>query len=403
MLSKSIATSTVKEISKLVNKHINMMNVDGIIIASSNPERIGQAHWGAEKIIAENLDELYITNDDISDIQIASDQFVQTGLNLPLIIHGETVGVIGITGEYNEVSQIGYIIKKMAEILLEDQIKNQQLAANKWKFESFINNYLNTRSFNFSKSLSLKAKELKFDLNKYYFIAIIKIADSTTTLSEIGYRQEIANYLQNQISYLINKSIIVQKENHWLILIPEDYTSEDKIENKLSYFVKALSDKVYQEYSLKIRFGISSLIDNKISPFENLEQAEFALFYSDMNQKPLTFYDDLGIANIIFYFPENVKKGFLTEFYKDISEQDIEDYIELFKAYFNYEGSITEIAESMFIHSNTVQYRLNKFSKLTGKDIRKASQSHLFYIAILLEKEKIYRQKLAQNTFSFID
>lgn len=137
MLSKSIATSTVKEISKLVNKHINMMNVDGIIIASSNPERIGQAHWGAEKIIAENLDELYITNDDISDIQIASDQFVQTGLNLPLIIHGETVGVIGITGEYNEVSQIGYIIKKWRRFCLKIKSKT-----NNWQRTSGNSNLL---------------------------------------------------------------------------------------------------------------------------------------------------------------------------------------------------------------------------------------------------------------------
>ncbi|HHT24544.1 MAG TPA: hypothetical protein GXZ76_03355 [Clostridiaceae bacterium] len=403
MLSKSIATNTVKEISNLVNKHINMMNVDGIIIASSNPERIGQTHWGAEKIIAENLDELYITNEDISDIQISSNQFVQTGLNLPLIIRGETAGVIGITGEYDEVSQIGYIIKKMAEILLEDQIKNQQLTADKRKFESFINNYLNTRSFNFSKSLSLKAKELKFDLNNYYFIAILSIVDSSEILNEISYKQEIDNYLQNQIRHLINKSIIVQKENDWLVLIPEDDISEDKLENKLTYFIKVLCDKFYQEYSLKITFGVSSLINNKISPFENLEQAEFALFYSKMNQEPLTFYDNLGIANIIFYFPENVKRGFLTEFYKGLAEQDIEDYIELFKTYFKYEGSITEIAESMFIHSNTVQYRLNKFSKLTGTDIRKPSQAHLFYIAILLEKEKIYRQKLNQDSFSFTD
>ena len=401
MLSKSIATSTVKEISNLVNKHINMMDVDGVIIASSNPERIGQAHWGAKKIIAENLDELYITEKDTLGIQTTSGQFVQTGLNLPLIINDEIVGVIGVTGEYNEVSQIGYIIKKMAEILLEDQFKNQQLAADKWKFESFMTNYLNTRSFSFSKSLSLDAKELKFDLSKFYFVIVFNINNVPASLKEI--KQDFANYLQHHANHLINKSIIVQKENHWLVLIPEDYASKDNIQSKLIYFCKVLSDKINRDFDFDVTFGISSLFNNKISPFENLEQAMFALFYSNMTQEPITFYDNLGIANIIFYFPEHVKKVFLKSFYKDISEKDIEEYIKLFKAYFEHEGSIIEIADAMFIHSNTVQYRLNKFSKLTGKDIRKSSQSHLFYIAILLEEERIYRQKIAADIFSHTD
>lgn len=403
MLSKSIATNTVKEISKLVNKHINMMDVDGIIIASSNPERIGQAHWGAKKIIAEHLDELYITKDDIASIQITSEQFVQTGLNLPLIINDKIVGVIGVTGNYHEVSQIGYIIKKMAEILLEDQTKNQQLAADKWKFESFINNYLNTRSFNFSKSLSLKAKELKFDLNKFYFVAVLSINSAPTSLNETKHKQEFTSYIQSQVSHLIDGLIIVQKENHWLLLIPEDYTSADKIKNRLTYLCKVLGEKIYQNFNFKVTFGISSLTNNKISPFENLKQAEYALFYSEMTQEPYTFHDTLGIANIIFYFPEHVKKVFLTNFYEGISEKDIEEYIELFKAYFQHEGSIIEIAESLFIHGNTVQYRLNKFLKMTGKDIRKSSQSHLFYIAILLEEEKKYREKLTSDNFSFTD
>lgn len=395
MLSKTIARSTVQEISKLVNKNINMMDVDGIIIASSNPIRVGQKHWGAKKIISDNLDELYVSIDDIENIH--TDQYVQSGLNLPLILNGETAGVIGITGAYDEVSQIGNIIKKMAEIMLEEQIKNQQLAADKWEFASFINDYINNRSFNFSDNLTQKANNLKFNLKNHYYIAIFSYENHKNRISKISYKQELNNYLQNQVQYLINKSLIVEKENHCLIFIPDSKESANKTQNKLINLIATLQEGLAKNFDLKTSFGISSLKNNSISPYENFEQAEFALFYAKMTSRKISFYDDLDFANTIFYLPDHLKQNFLEKFYKDLTDKDIEEYYELFKAYFEYEGSITEIAESMFIHSNTVQYRLNKFVKITGKDIRKPSQSHLFNMAILFETEKRDREQLLNN------
>lgn len=62
-ISQTAAQAIVEEIGNEIHEHINMMDSNGIIIASTNPERIGQIHEGARKVITEKLSELYITED----------------------------------------------------------------------------------------------------------------------------------------------------------------------------------------------------------------------------------------------------------------------------------------------------------------------------------------------------
>ena len=56
-ISKNSATQIVNEISRLVKQNINLMDETGYIIASGDKSRIGSFHYGAYKIISENLDE----------------------------------------------------------------------------------------------------------------------------------------------------------------------------------------------------------------------------------------------------------------------------------------------------------------------------------------------------------
>lgn len=116
-ISKNSATQIVEEISKLVKQNINLMDETGHIIASRDKSRIGDFHYGAYKIISENLEEYYIDEDDLS-------KGIKKGINLPLELDGGIVGVIGMTGGYEEVITSGKLLKKMTEILLMESRAN---------------------------------------------------------------------------------------------------------------------------------------------------------------------------------------------------------------------------------------------------------------------------------------
>ena len=119
-LSRHNAEIIVKELNTIINDKINMMNEKGVIIASTDQERIGQEHEGAKRIINDRLEELIIHSHDRYEGSLE-------GVNYPIIISNEIIGVVGITGPYNKVAKYGQITKKMTEILIQEiSIKEQK-------------------------------------------------------------------------------------------------------------------------------------------------------------------------------------------------------------------------------------------------------------------------------------
>ena len=111
-ISKELAQSIVVEMKKIIDKDLNFIDSNGIIIASTDETRIGTYHAGGKQVILRkdiikiNRDEEYIGS--------------RKGINLPLNFNGELIGVIGISGETNEVEKYGQIIKRMSEILIKE-------------------------------------------------------------------------------------------------------------------------------------------------------------------------------------------------------------------------------------------------------------------------------------------
>lgn len=133
-LYKSInRENIVEEISKITNANTNLMNEKGIIIASTNRSRIGTLHKGAKKIIEENLKELHVSPE-------LEDDFTKTGINLPIQVNYIPIGVIGITGPYEEVIKHASLVKRITEILVGESIRREK----KLNYNQLLQDFLNT-------------------------------------------------------------------------------------------------------------------------------------------------------------------------------------------------------------------------------------------------------------------
>ena len=118
-LSTQIASSIVKEINQVIDENINIMDAKGMIMASSDPNRIGNFHEGAHTVVEHNLDQLIIKSEN-------EYKGSKPGINIPIRFREETVGVIGMTGSSEAVLNQGSIIRKMSEILLLDNYYRDQ-------------------------------------------------------------------------------------------------------------------------------------------------------------------------------------------------------------------------------------------------------------------------------------
>ena len=119
-ISRSTAMRIVTELSEIISQKVNLMDEKGMIIASTDPERIGTLHVGSQEVLEKKISALVIHNDDEYPGSKA-------GLNLPIEMDGRYIGVVGITGRYESIEKYGRIIKKMTEILLlDDYLKEQK-------------------------------------------------------------------------------------------------------------------------------------------------------------------------------------------------------------------------------------------------------------------------------------
>lgn len=114
-LDRALAQDIVDRAMAILPHNVNVMDYLGIIIGSGDPERISTRHEGAQQVLASR-----------QTVEIDSDAAsrlggVKPGVNLPLMLDHQLVGVLGITGDPERVRVYGELVKMTAEMLMEQR------------------------------------------------------------------------------------------------------------------------------------------------------------------------------------------------------------------------------------------------------------------------------------------
>ncbi|MBQ9827447.1 MAG: CdaR family transcriptional regulator, partial [Lachnospiraceae bacterium] len=213
-ISRSAAQSIVTEIGGILHENINLMDDRGYIIASVDQSRIGDLHEGAKKIIEEGLSELYITKKMESPT-------VKQGINLPIVVDNKIVGVVGITGSRKTVMPYGTIVKRMAEIMIQDAINKEQNRFEDRIMFRFIGEWLNKDSIVYDKSFSDRGTELGIDVSGYYRIMVIHV-DQFQRLAYTKDGQQLLSDLEHRTRFLAETRnfIYMRQPPRQMLLIP---------------------------------------------------------------------------------------------------------------------------------------------------------------------------------------
>ena len=123
-LNDTLARQIVSRAMKILSFSVNVMDERGLIIASGNPERLHQRHEGAVLALTENRVV------EISEATAQQLKGVRPGINLPIAYQGELLGVIGISGDPDEVRAYAELVRMTAEMLVGQ--RNQQ-AEQQWR------------------------------------------------------------------------------------------------------------------------------------------------------------------------------------------------------------------------------------------------------------------------------
>ena len=99
-ITHKLAQDIVDKTMKILEKNINIMDENGVIIGSWDKSRLNQYHEGAAQVIKEGK-KLEIYSKDINHLAGA-----KPGINLPIEHNNKIIGVVGITGEPNKVNPL---------------------------------------------------------------------------------------------------------------------------------------------------------------------------------------------------------------------------------------------------------------------------------------------------------
>ncbi len=368
-LSRHSAQQIVAEIGQLVKQNINLMDETGHIIASTDPSRIGNFHEGAFRIISQRLPELYITPADVTPT-------VRQGINLPIELNGDVVGVIGITGKYEEVFAYGKIVKKMTQILILERRELDQRRLDDRVRTRFLEEWVMGAGLSNPQTLSDRGFALGIDIRTPRQVMVVSVRNPTEyTVSLEG--QMLMEQVEETVSACVRGwygATVFRNAARQILLLPRRGNQESEA------LARRIMEQVYTRHHVHTLIGMDGLSGDIHIAYL---QANRAWRIASHRRDGLVRYRDLGAEILLDDISLNRKAEFLRKVFSDKPHEEILEYVTLLDAYFAAEGSLTQAAQSLFIHKNTLQYRLRRLAEETGLDVRKPSEAVTLHMAAL--------------------
>ncbi|MGN1385000.1 MAG: CdaR family transcriptional regulator [Bacillus sp. (in: firmicutes)] len=341
MLTEELANEIVTQTMVRLNRNINIMNEHGMIIASGDYKRISHTHFGAIEVLRTG-ESLIINENNMHKWKGA-----KPGINLPIIFQMKTIGVIGITGNPSDIMEFGELVKMITEMMIQQAFLSEQT---EWKkrlkeqiFEELLSNSIRYETIN--KKLHL----LSFKLEAPFQVALI----------DLGQKQLKRNdFLQTiERSFSEQQALIGFVNATRLFLLTTNLTEQRLIE-KLHDIHRILA---FKNPFIQIGVGLPVTEQQKIQ--YSYADAITALKHSS-KERPIVKFSTIETKALIDLLDVRTKKQFCYRVLNQLSEK----HIETLEQFIHYNLNIEKCSRGMYIHRNSLIYRLKQIKENTDYD-----------------------------------
>ncbi len=162
---------------------------------------------------------------------------------------------------------------------------------------------------------------------------------------------------------------------------------ENESYETLDETAKMLVDMLNSEAMTNVRVAYGTIVNEIKGLSKSYKEAKMALdvagiFYAE---KTVIAYNTLGIGRLIYQLPVNLCQIFIREIFGDAVPEEIdEEMLHTVNKFFENSLNVSETSRQLFVHRNTLMYRLEKLQKATGLDIRTFDDALTFKIALMV-------------------
>jgi hypothetical protein len=359
MISNQILQTTIDGLKNITRRELSVAEREGKIVATTEEEMVNTTIEGADFFISGP----------------AENQLIQGYQYFKVFDNGSPEYIVMIKGEDEETYRIGKITAF--------QIQNL-LVAYKERYDRD----------NFIKSLLLdnlllvdiysRAKKLHIESNARRVVYLVE-TDVDKDLNVVEIVRSIFPAKQKDfVTAVDEKSIILVKEL-------KEKDGRDEIESIAKHIYSTLS----AEAMINVYVSIGTVVNDLKNVSASYKEAKMALEVGKIFEegKNIVNYDQLGIGRLIYQLPAPLCKMFINEVLHGISmDQFDEETLTTVNKFFENNLNVSETSRQLYIHRNTLVYRLDKLQKMTGLDLRNFDDAIIFKIMLMVSKYMNYRE-----------
>ena len=352
-MSNRLFQSVIHQMKDAIDRTIGVVDENGVIIACSELVRIGETH-------ASIRDEISYTGD-----AVTSGGYTYR----PMTGGPKTDYVVFVEGEDK-------MAEKMSKLLAISLGNIKNLYDEKYDKGSFIKNIILDNIL--PSDIYIKSKELHFNTEEMRIVFLIKFFGKTDMLP--------FEMLQNMFPDK-SKDYVISVGEHDIVLVKDIKPGTDAKE--IEKIATNISDTLSTEFYTKVAIGISTVVENIKDLARAYKEAQVALEVGKVfeTEKNIVSYENLGIGRLIYQLPTTLCEMFLQEVFKNGSLESLDrETLMTIQCFFENNLNVSETSRKLFVHRNTLVYRLEKIRKLTGLDLREFEHAITFKVALMVRK-----------------
>ena len=352
MLSNQILHRTVQDIKRITGFECAVWDMRGICLVMTSEKMVGLD----KKVSAytRTAEEEPVRIGDADGMFLVNDE-------------GKPTYILALAGGGNTLAMAGRMgVSQLSNLLF---VYKEKMDKNRFIQNLILDNLLLVDIYN-------QAKKMKIPVELRRAVFLVEARNEGENLILDTLKGLYATGTRDFVTAVDEKHVILVKA----VEITEDYAD-------LAKTARTIADTLNMEAMVSVRVSYGTIVEELKDVSKSYKEADMALevgrvFYEE---KTILAYNELGIGRLIHQLPESLCSMFLQDVFDgDVDGMfDDEELLTVF-TFFDNNLNISETARQLYIHRNTLVYRLEKIQKRTGLDVRVFDDALTFKIAMMV-------------------
>ena len=370
-LTTKIVQPFIATLEEALHYKVTITDTNGYIVGSSDPARLNQFHPSAYEILCERQP--------IESWDIATDSYVnvpegvQLGYGERVIYDGECIGLIGLVGAPEEIKQSIKTAQLVLQLMLDRKKASDELKLISKDKKAFLLRLLQGQ-YGSPEWIKERADTYKIDLSRLRYVLTVQINlekfDEKSPL-ELSQIKETMHRAIRSIFFEQEDLLYEYDTGETVLLTAGKHSDASQRRRQIEKAAARLYAELREKCKVSALIGVSEECGDYTGIPLALRQGRMAaeIGAKTENGEGLYFYSQMRLGRIVASFSPEIRPILQRDILSKLLENHADSLLETLFTYFEMNGNVSQTAEKLFIHRNTLQYRFRKIKEITGFDI----------------------------------